>query len=109
MQVFLLFAISIVSLVLFIILVCQGAPWNNFQIFFLSIIIIVVIASLVGFIFSTIRQYCWKSTVSSNPTPTTLYTNPPPIGSAEAEFQNEYIPVFPMRQLKPRIDLDRPF
>ncbi|RWS23613.1 hypothetical protein B4U80_01829 [Leptotrombidium deliense] len=28
-------------------------------------------------------------------------SNLPPIGSAEAEFQNDFIPVFPMRQLEP--------
>ncbi|RWS28451.1 hypothetical protein B4U80_02976 [Leptotrombidium deliense] len=28
-------------------------------------------------------------------------SNLPPIGSAEAEFQNDFIPVFPMHQLKP--------
>ncbi|KAH7636555.1 uncharacterized protein LOC124498613 [Dermatophagoides farinae] len=110
MRVVFLFATTVISLVLFIVLVMQGAPWNNIQIFFLSVIIIILIASLVGFIFAAIRNYCWTTTISySNPTPTTLYTNPPPIGSAEAEFQNEYIPVFPMRQLQPRVDLDKPY
>ena len=81
-------------------------PWTNFEIILLSIVTIVLIGSIVGFIIGTIRSYCWRTTISTNPTPMTLYTNPPPIGSAEAEFQNEYIPVFPMRQLKPRVDLD---
>lgn len=72
----------------------------------LSIVTIVMIGSIVGFIFGAIRTYCWRTSISTNPTPMTQYLNPPPIGSSEAEFQNEYIPVFPMRQLKPRCDLD---
>ena len=89
-----------------IIFILAGVPWTNIEIILLSIATIVLIGSIVGFIMGAIRSYCWQTTISSNPTPMTLYTNPPPMGSTDAEFQNEYIPVFPMRQLKPRVDLD---
>lgn len=123
-QLLFLFASAIIALMLFILLLSQGkcircfdnlvnpqlitlgVPWSNFEMFCLSIVTIVLIGSIVGLIIGTIRTYCWKTSISTNPTPITLYTNPPPIGSAEAEFQNEYIPVFPMRQLKPRENLD---
>jgi hypothetical protein len=83
-----------------------GIPWANADIFLFSIVSLILIASLVGFLIAIFRFYCWKTTPGTNPTPTTLYTDPPDIGSVEAEFQNEFIGVFPMHQLKPRIDLN---
>lgn len=84
-----------------------GVSWTNFEVILLSFTTMVLIASLAGLIIGSIRSYCWATPFSTNPTPMTLYADPPPIGSAEAEFQNEYIPVFPMNHLQPRVDLDQ--
>lgn len=65
------------------------------------------VASLIGCLIGLVRMDYFKLRPQfPSATPITQLTNPPPIGSVQAEFQNDYIPVFPMYNVKNRIDLD---
>ena len=65
------------------------------------------VASLLGCLIGLVRMKCFELTeLPISPTPITQLTDPPPIGSVQAEFQNDYISVFPMHNVKSRTDLD---
>lgn len=66
------------------------------------------VASLLGCLIGLVRMKCFElsTELPTSPTPMTQLTDPPPIGSVQAEFQNDYISVFPMHNVKNRTDLD---
>lgn len=79
-----------------------------------AIVCIMLLVILIGCFIGILRFQRWKqrplaSTVTSlaqatGHTPHLMSSSPPPMGSVEAEFQNDFIQVFPMHHLEPLPD-----
>ncbi|XP_054162913.1 uncharacterized protein LOC128960802 [Oppia nitens] len=79
-----------------------------------AIICIMLLIIIIGCFVGIVRFQRWKqrplaSTVTSlaadnRHTPHLISSSPPPMGSVEAEFQNDFIQVFPMHHLEPLPD-----
>lgn len=90
---------------------------NNSWIGTFAIVCIVLLVVLIGGFIGIIRFQRWKqrplaATVTSlaahGHTPHLMSSSPPPMGSVEAEFQNDFIQVFPMHHLEPLPDKNTP-